>query len=106
LIECTREKPIEKFSTLAERASHLRKFLPIKAEVLPVVFTAARIVESEAAAAVEYGLGLVGAEEIQHLLGLISTPETTGAGILDYIRPGETVADQILRTVSELSNRR
>lgn len=105
LIECTREKPIEKFSTLAERAGHLRKFLPIKAEVLPVVFTAARIVESEAAAAVEYGLGLVGAEEIQHLLGLISTPETTGASILDYIRPRETVADQILRTVSELSNR-
>jgi hypothetical protein len=53
LIECTREKPIEKFSTLAERANHLRKFLPIKAEVLPVVFTVARIVESEAAAALE-----------------------------------------------------
>jgi hypothetical protein len=42
LIECTREKPTEKFSTLAERANHLRKSLPIRAEVLPVVFTAAR----------------------------------------------------------------
>jgi hypothetical protein len=106
LIECTREKPIEKFSTLAERANHLRKSLPIRAEVLPVVFTAARIVESEAAAAVEYGLGLIGAEEVQHLLALISTPGTTTASILDYIRPRETVADQILRTVGELSGHR
>lgn len=103
LIECTREKPIEKFSTLAERANHLRKFLPINAEVLPVVFTAARIVESEAEAAVEYGLGLVGAEEIEHLLSLISTPGTTTAIIIDSIRPRETVADQVLRTVGELS---
>jgi len=67
-------KANREFSTLAERANHLRKFLPINAEVLPVVFTAARIVESEAEAAVEYGLGLVVLEEIEHLLSLISTP--------------------------------
>jgi hypothetical protein len=71
-----------------------------------VVFTAARIVESEAAAAVEYGLGLIGAEEVQHLLALISTPGTTTASIIDYIRPRETVADQILRTACELSGHR
>jgi len=106
LIECTREKPMEKFSTLAERANHLRKFLPIRSEVLPVVFTAARIVMSEAAAAVEYGLGLIGADEIEHLLGLISTPGTNATSILDYIRPRETVADQILRSAGELSGLR
>ncbi len=106
LIECTREKPIEKFSTLAERANHLRKFLPIKAEVLPVVFTAARVVMSEVTAAVEYGLGLIGADEIEHLLGLISTPSATATSILDYIRPRETVAEQILRTARELSGLR
>jgi hypothetical protein len=103
LIECTREKPIEKFSTLAERANHLRKFLPIDADVLPVVFTAARTVTSEAEAAVEYGLGLVGADDLEHLLGLISRPGTTAASVLDYIRPRETIADQILRTTGELS---
>ena len=102
LIECTREKPIEKFSTLAERANHLRKFLPIGAEVLPVVFTAARTVMSEAEAAVEYGLGLIGADDIEHLLGLISTPGTTPTSVLDYIRPRETIEDQILRTTREL----
>jgi hypothetical protein len=37
LIECTREKPAEKFSTLAERANELRRSLQIKAEVLPIV---------------------------------------------------------------------
>jgi hypothetical protein len=103
LIECTREKPIEKFSTLAERANHLRKSLPVGAEVLPVVFTAARTVMSEAEAAVEHGLGLIGADDIDHLLGLISTPGTTPTSVLDYIRPRETIEDQILRTTGELS---
>jgi len=102
LIECTREKPIEKFSTLAARANHLRTFLPIDAEVLPVVFTAARTVMSEAQAAVEYGLGLIGADDIERLLGLISEPDTTPASVLDYIRPRETIEDQILRTTREL----
>jgi hypothetical protein len=106
LIECTREKPIEKLSTLAERAGHLRKFLPIRADVLGVVFTAASIVESEAAAAVEYGLGLVGAEETQYLQSLISIPGTTTTSILDYLRPRESIADQILRTVDDISRLR
>jgi hypothetical protein len=106
LIECTREKPMEKFSTLAERANHLRKFLPIKAEILAVVFTSAHIVMSEAELAVQYGVGLVGAEEIGHLLGLISTPGTTAKSVVDYIRPRETVEDQILRTSSDFSGLR
>lgn len=107
LIECTREKPMVKFSTLAERANHLRKFLlPIKAEVLPVVVTAAHIVISEAQSAVEYGVGLIGADEIEHLQGMMSTPNTTAKSVLDYIRPRETVEDQILRTTSELSGLR
>lgn len=106
LVECTREKPMEKFSTLAERANHLRKFLPVKVDVLPVVFTAANIVISEAEAAVEYGLGLIGADEIKHLLGLVSTPGTTASTVVDYIRPRETVADLILRSARELSGLR
>jgi len=103
LIECTREKPIEKFSTLAERANHLRKLLPTDVEVLPIVFTAARTVVSEAEVAVQYGLGLIGADEIQELLGFVSSPGTTAKSVLDYIRPRETVEGQILRTTRELS---
>ena len=50
----------------------------------------------------EYGLGLIGADDIEHLLGLISTPGTTPISVLDYIRPRETIEDQILRTTREL----
>lgn len=98
LIECTREKPAVKFSTLAERANHLRRSFQIKAEVLPVVFTAARIVESEMRSAVEYGVGLVGVDEIEHLMKLIATPNTTPNTVLQYLRPRQTIAGLILRT--------
>lgn len=103
LIECTREKPAVKFSTLAERANHLRRSLQIKAEVLPVVFTAARVVESEMRAAVEYGVGLIGADEIDHLMKLIATPNTTTDAVLQYLRPRQTITDHILRTTGQLT---
>jgi hypothetical protein len=41
LIECTREKPANKLSTLAERAKHLRQSLRIKTEVFPVLHAGA-----------------------------------------------------------------
>ncbi len=102
LIECTREKPSEKFSPLAQRAIHLKKSLPVKTEVLPVVFTAAQVVESEVTAAAEYGLGLVGADEMQRLLELIGTPNTTPETVLQYIKPRQSIADLILGTVGRL----
>ena len=101
LIECTREKPAEKFSTLAERANELRR-LQIRAEVLPIVFTAAHIVESEMNSAVEYGVGLIGANEIEYLMKLIAKPNTTTDAVLQYLRPRETVSDLILRTTGQL----
>jgi hypothetical protein len=101
LIECTREKPAEKFSTLAERANELRR-LQIRAEVLPIVFTAAHIVESEMNSAVEYGVGLIGANEIEYLMKLIAKPNTTTDAVLQYLRPRETVADLLLRTIGQL----
>jgi hypothetical protein len=103
LIECTREKPSAKFSTLAERANHLRRSLQIKAEVLPIVFTAARVVESEIRAAVEYGVGLIGADEIEHLIKLIATPNTTVDTVLQYLTPRHAVTDLILRTTGGLT---
>jgi hypothetical protein len=103
LIECTREKPSAKFSTLAERANHLRRSLQIKAEVLPIVFTAARVVESEIRAAVEYGVGLIGADEIEHLIKLIATPNTTVVTVLQYLTPRHAVTDLILRTTGGLT---
>jgi hypothetical protein len=102
LIECTREKPSEKFSPLAQRAIHLKKSLPVETEVLPVVFTAAHVVESELTAAAEYGLGLVGADEMQRLLELIGTPNTTPETVLQYLKPRQSIADLILGTVGRL----
>jgi hypothetical protein len=98
LIECTREKPSEKFSPLAQRAAHLKKSLPVRTEVLPVVFTAAQVVESEVTTAAEYGLGLVGTDQMQRLLELIGTPNTTAETVLQYIKPRQSIANLILGT--------
>lgn len=102
LIECTREKPSDKFSQLSQRATHLKKSLPVSTEVLPVVFTAAHIVESEVTAAAEYGLGLVGADEMQHLLDLVGMPDTRTETILEYIKPRQSLADLILGRAGRL----
>jgi hypothetical protein len=69
LIECVRQKPDEKFSELAARARHLRTELKIAVEVVPVVFTPAQTVESEIAAAIQYGVGLIGSDEIEQFGG-------------------------------------
>jgi hypothetical protein len=103
LVECTREKPMAKLSTLAERGNHLREYLHVKAEVLPVVFTAARIVESEIRAAMEYGVGLIGSDEIDQLVKLIAAPDTTVDKVLQKLRPRQTITDLVLRTAGQLT---
>ena len=102
LIECTREKPAVKVSTLAARADHLRRSLQIEAEVLPIVFTAARVVDSEVTGANEHGVSLVGADEIEGLLKLISLPGTTTDSVVQKLRAHESIADVILGKVGRL----
>lgn len=70
LIECTREKPREKFSALSTRADQVRRSLQIKAEVLPVVFTAAGVVESDITQAGEHDIGL----DRRKRIGAVVTP--------------------------------
>jgi hypothetical protein len=104
LIECVRNKPDEKFSALAERSRHLKNDLQIAAEVIPVVFTAARAIEPEITAAGQYGVGLIGADEIEQLLELIGTPNTTVNTVLQRLRPRQTIADFVLGTAGRLTS--
>ena len=102
LIECVREKPDGKFSALAARALHLRKELKIGVEVVPVVFTPAQAVESEIAAAVQHGVGLIGSDEIEQLVKLIASPDVTADKVLQRLRPHQTIADHILGMAERL----
>jgi hypothetical protein len=86
LIECAREKPAEKFSALAERARQLSASIPGKDEVVPVVFTPARVIETELAEAVEYGVCLIGAEEINQLLEFVALRGITADSVLTYLK--------------------
>jgi hypothetical protein len=72
--ECTRERPAEKFSGLAERARELRASYAGEAEVLAVVFTRAATTATETQQASEYGISLVGRAELEALLRLLGTP--------------------------------
>ncbi len=92
-----------KFSTLAERAKHLRQSLQIKAEVLPVVFTAAHIVDSETTAAKEYGVGLIGSDAIDRLVKLIAAPDTTVDKVLQHLRLSPTITNLILGAAGQLT---
>lgn len=102
LIECTRERPAQKFSTVAERARHLRESLGTKTEVLPVVFTSAHVVMSETQAAAEYGVGLIGSAEIEQLLKLIAMPDVTTDKVLRHFSPQQSIADLILGIAGQL----
>ena len=104
LIECTREMPIAKLSTLAGRAQHLRQYLQVKAEVLPVVFTQTPVVDSESTAAGEFGVGLLGANEIGDLVKLIAAPDTTTETVLQHLRPHQTIASRILGIAGGLTD--
>ena len=86
--ECTRERPAQKFSGLAERARELRASYAGEAEVLAVVFTRAATTATETQQASEYGISLVGRAELEALLRLLGTP----------VKSSEVV--HFLRTVS------
>jgi hypothetical protein len=71
--------------------------------VLPVVFTAAGVVESDITQAGEHGIGLIGANELEQLLLLIKTPDVTVEQVLQHLRPHQTIADLILGTAGQLA---
>jgi hypothetical protein len=59
LAECTLEKPIVKFSGLAERMKQVQAQIGTEANSLAVVFTRAQTVDSEKEQANEHGVVLV-----------------------------------------------
>ena len=80
LAECTLEKPLQKFSALADRAKQLAEHIGGQAEVLGVVFTRADTVDSEKEQARQHGL-VVGHNELLQLLKL----RESGAGTRESI---------------------
>jgi hypothetical protein len=64
LAECTRERPIEKFSALRERASELSELLQNQADILSWVFAQCDPVAGDYESASEHGLALVGRREL------------------------------------------
>jgi len=99
LIECTREKPSEKFGALAERTRQLSLSIRDEAVVSGVVFTPARVTGTDLAAASEYGIWLVGADELTHLLGLLTTREATAHSVFQYFaqRTAAAAAERLTR---------
>lgn len=75
--ECTRERPIEKFSALRERASELSALLQEQADILPLVFAQCNPVASDYESASEHGIALVGKQEIIQLFQWLSSPLST-----------------------------
>jgi len=71
LAECTLEKPLEKFSGLAERTKQLQAQIGSETEVLSVVFTRAEIVDSERQQGHDHGLAVVGRRELQELMKML-----------------------------------
>jgi hypothetical protein len=71
--ECTRERPIEKFSALRERASELSELLQNQGDILPLVFTQCDPVPSDYASASEHGIGLLGKHELVHLFNWLDS---------------------------------
>jgi uncharacterized membrane protein len=83
LVECTRDKPNEKFSALRERSRLLGSAVASDALVVPVVATAASAVESEFAAARDYGVALLGQQELASLFGWL---QAAGKSTVDVAR--------------------
>jgi hypothetical protein len=93
--ECTREKPTEKFSALRGRAQELRETYPNQLRILPVVFTPSHATKSELLQAAEYGVSLMGSQQLDTLLSFLETP-TDASQVLDFLRavrpPSSTTA--------------
>jgi hypothetical protein len=77
LAECTLEKPLLKFSGLAERTKQLQEQIGSEADVLALVFTRAETVDSEKQQAHEHGLAVVGQSEIQELMKMLDSAAGT-----------------------------
>ena len=73
LAECTAEKPEAKFSAVQTRSQQLAEDLPGEAEVLPVVFTQIEPGDPEFENAKRHGIALVGREQLEHLLTMLSS---------------------------------
>jgi len=71
LVECTLEKPLLKFSGLAERMKQLQAHLGAETDVLALVVTRSDTVDSEKQQAQEHGLALVGQTELREMLKMI-----------------------------------
>jgi len=99
LIECTREKPADKFAALAERTRQLSRAILDAAEVFGVVFTSVRVSDSDLAAASEYGVWLAGADELAHLFELLKTPDATPDSVFRYLaqRTASAAAERLTR---------
>jgi hypothetical protein len=83
LVEATLEKPIEKFSKMAERVHQLRALLPNECRILAAVFTRAETSESERRQAIDHNVVLIGHSEILELLEMTKT-KTNAALVLKY----------------------
>jgi hypothetical protein len=92
LIECTREKPVEKFAPLTERAHQLVTSIGGDATVLPVVFTPIPVIGADIAAATQHGVCLVGTDELAHLLELLTLQGVTPDLVLHRLRERNAVA--------------
>lgn len=73
LAECTLEKPLLKFSGLAERTKQFREHLGAGTDVLAIVFTRADTVDSEKQQAQEHGVVLVGQSELREMLKMVGS---------------------------------
>jgi len=85
LIECTRENPSAKYSSLAERARQMSEKIGDRTRIIPLVFTPVRVSDTEIVAATDYGVGLVGSAELEHLLDCLTTPDLPTSHVITYL---------------------
>lgn len=100
LIECTREKPSEKFAALAERTHQLSRSILDEAVVSGLVFTPIRVSATDLTAAAQCGICLVGADELTYLLELLTSHDATPRLVLQYFvqRTALAAAERLTRS--------
>ncbi|MBZ5647468.1 MAG: hypothetical protein LAN37_09625 [Acidobacteriia bacterium] len=84
IVECTREKPLDKLSPLRERARELHEYLENEVDIFPIVATPADPVPSDYEAAAEHGIALVGREQLRVLVSQLSQ-EAGPKEVLEYL---------------------
>ncbi len=53
--------------------------------------------------AAEYGVGLIGSDEIEQLVQLVATPDMTVAKVLQRLSPHQTIPDLIFGTAGRVT---